>query len=125
VADKLSDLIAKVQACLSDAGTVNREQRWDKAMDVFLRGVPADAVGVGKTVALIAPEPAEFKSDPQRLTIGHVWGIQHHRGDPGYVGVFLIDGCVRIYRVLKFKPEVEGGNDYVIVDKCTPSVFLS
>ena len=94
-------------------------------MDVLLRGVPEDAVRVGKTVPLIGPEPAEFKTDPQKLTIGHVWGIQHHRGDPGYVGVFLSDGCVRIYRVLKFKPDAPEGNDYVIVDAWTPNVFLS
>ena len=121
----IEELVETASACLSDGRLSGRAERWDAACEILIRGLPEGAVKPGVILTLSGAEPRDAPDAPARKTVGHVWGVDHHRGDLGYLGVFLNDGAVRVYRIVKYKPIEDGGNDYVLVDAWLPGVFLS
>lgn len=107
----------------------SRAERWAAACDELVRALPADKLkpGAGVTTLRAAEAPEPGATEGAKLT-GHVWPLEGAL--PGYVGVFLGDGTVFVFRVMHFRPQalsgeaLTGGNDYVLIDKWVPGVSI-
>ena len=107
----------------------SRDARWAAACDELMRALPADKIkpGAGVVSLRLAEAPEPGVPEAAKLT-GHVWPLDGSQ--PGYVGVFLGDGSVFVFRVMHFRPQtiageaITGGNDYVLIDKWTPGVAI-
>jgi len=91
------------------------------AGELLARGFPEGAIKSGHL----------FDLGPENARLGFVWGLNQQGSNKGYFGLFGCDSTVRLYRVLRHKPDtlaekdgkLEGGNDFVLVDKWTSPVI--
>lgn len=107
------DAVAKSQDLL-------KRRKWKEAGYLLARAIDEKSVRPGVPVVLRVTTEDEKAIDP--LVFGYVLPLRVSSNTKvgGYFSAVFSAGQTLIVRVLQFKPEAEGGNDFVPVDVWEP-----